>query len=218
MIVALQVAMTCHLSRIGGLLALAAVLNFAHSVSAAERAVPASDLTLLGTTGATVPKRATTDVDGLAQLELGGLLRGGIFTLGVVGEHKTTIVFNWFGLYGAAGSAFFLDRLRIDLFGIIGMHRYSDWGRDIFWGSDPGAAATLPCIGGRLRAIYSFGPDPPLSIGISVGYDQDWWNRRVDYTYVNHSFFGDSKTVNAHQSIGADFLSIGFAFTRTIEL
>lgn len=211
--------MTCHLSRIGGLFVLVALLNVARSASAAERAAPAFDLTLIGTTGATVPKRATTDVDGLAQLELGGLLRGGFLTLGAIGEHKTTFVFNWFGLYGAAGSAVFLDRLRIDLFGIVGMHRYSGWGRDIFWGSDPGAAATLPCIGGRLRVTYAVGrPEPPLSIGFSVGYDQDWWNRRVDYTYVDQPLFGDSSTVHTHQSIGADFLSIGFAFTRTIEL
>jgi len=117
------------------------------------------------------------------------------------------------GLAGTAGLSFRdASGFGLDLLGVVGVHRYNGVGRGILT-DDPGVGATLPFAGGRLRAVYAFGPGPRhFQLGLGVGVDRDLSRTTRNYTYQETPWLnlgGSSGPVTRNESRTIGFTTVG---------
>ncbi len=91
----------------------------------------------------------------------------------------------------ASGIAYRMRQgVHLDLLGTLSLHHYNGWGgsptngdASVDYPADPGAQATLPCAGARVRAFYVFSSSvrDHLALGLQIGFDQDLKHELVQY-------------------------------------
>lgn len=122
---------------------------------------------------------------------MSALMRLGLFEFGPYVQVDTALFYyqhsSSYGL--AAGLAYRTPKgMRLDLLGTLSVHSYTGWGGDTTLGdteykTNQGGAATLPCAGARLRALYVFPGSPRghFVLGWQFGFDQDLKREFVQY-------------------------------------
>lgn len=110
--------------------------------------------------------------------------------------------------------------VRFDLLGNAGVHSYSGWGGN-FLSDDPGASATLPYAGGKVRLSYVFGHRKGhFTLGGEFGMDTDLGRKRVQYDYQETDFLFDDATSIQHgdQTVGGTRTTFLVLLAGTIDI
>ena len=146
-----------------------------------------------------------------AKVRSGWLVGGALLELG-----GALLAYNYVGAAALGGVGTRVDRhVRLELLGAAGYHHYSDVGRDILWGDDPGASGGMPFVGGRAGASYLFGKrQSHFELGLFGSYDRDLYEKRVRYSYLDDSggWFGSDGTVERYtseQTLGWSRIGLG---------
>lgn len=108
------------------------------------------------------------------------LYRTGVFEAGPLLEVGAPVTY-----YESVAAVAGLDvqpsrRVRIELLADLGAHFYQGVGRDIVFGTDPGASGTTPYAGGRACLSYDVGR---VELGTYADFQDDLDRIRVRYTY-----------------------------------
>jgi hypothetical protein len=187
----------------------------AAAAPAAPSAVPAetppTDVTLAGGLG------------GMTQgvlMEASCLVRLQFIDLGV--DFGVGYLFMDMASAGALAGVGFRSRsgLRFDLLGNAGVHSYSGWGAGLL-NDDPGASATLPYAGGKVRLSYLFGHGRGhFTLGGEFGMDTDIGRKRVQYDYQSTDWLFDDGTTTEHadHTVGGTRTSVLLVLGGTIDL
>jgi hypothetical protein len=72
----------------------------------------------------------------------------------------------------------------MDGLGFFGWHYYPGSGKDVMFGDNPGATATIPAWGASLSLSYEFRNDPFLAFGLFGSYEADLLRKHVAYSYT----------------------------------
>ncbi len=185
----------------------ASLCLYANSATAATNTPPASDPTSPTPFQVDAPKNAppprridvriTLDSGIFKDEHSGGFVFGGellhrrgLLALGVVGEYGTTLVtpYRYWGGSGGAGISLPTPSwVRVDLLGLVGLHRYEGVGGAgvMPWSvfvNDPGIATTLPSVGARLSAAVELGGRARFVIGVKGLIDRDLGERTRSHT------------------------------------
>ena len=110
--------------------------------------------------------------------------------------------------------------LRADLLANAGVHSYSGWGAGLL-SDDPGASATLPYAGGKLRVAYLVGHGKGhFTLGAEFGVDTDLGRKRVQYDYQENGWLFDdgTRTEHADHTVGGTRTSVLLLLGGTIDV
>jgi hypothetical protein len=173
--------------------------------------VPATDVTLcLGLGGMT---------EGVL-LEASGLVRLHFIDLGIdVGVGGLFVDMASAGVLAGIGLRT-RSGVRFDLLANAGVHSYSGWGAGLL-SDDPGASATLPYAGGKLRLAYLAGHRKGhFTLGGEFGVDTDLGRERVQYDYQETNWLFDDGTsiVHAGHTVGGTRTTVLLFLGGTLDI
>lgn len=141
-------------------------------------------------------------------LAVGGLLESGGAVFG----------YSYGGVAGLAGLGLRPSaRVRLELLGSAGAHRYDGVGRR-FLSDDPGASGNSYYAGARAGSSYLFGSAAThFELGVYGSIDEDLTREVVRYQYADESWFGEGESVTreAEQTIGTRRTSVVLALGAT---
>lgn len=139
------------------------------------------------------------------------LARSGVFAFGGTMEASGAFA-SRFGLSGLAGIAGRTEGgTGGELLGTLGMHHYNGVGRGIL-SDDPGASATLPFAGVRVRASQRLGRR--FLLGLAATLEQDLYRERRVYSYTSTPWldFGNSGPTTETKTRMLGFTTVGVMF------